>query len=156
MKIISYQSAHQKDFERLNKAWVSKYFKLEPLDEKYLSRPEEHILKKGGRILLAEHGGKIIGTVALVFIEEGVYELAKMTVDEAFRGMGAGKLLCRAAIEEAQKLKAEKLVLFTNSRLETAISIYHKSGFTTVPLQNQQYDRADVKMELQLRSPACF
>jgi N-acetylglutamate synthase-like GNAT family acetyltransferase/uncharacterized damage-inducible protein DinB len=150
MKIVRYRPEYQKHFERLNKAWLNKYFAVEPLDEKLLSQPEENILKNGGQILFAEHEEQIIGTVALVFVKDGVYELAKMAVDEAFRGMGAGKFLCSSAIEEAKQLGAEKLILFTNSRLHTAISIYHKLGFKDVSLDGQLFKRANVKMELLL------
>lgn len=152
MKIVRYKSEYQQYFEHLNKAWLSKYFKIEPLDEKLLSQPEEIILKNGGHILFAEHQGQIVGTVALILIKPGVYELAKMAVDEAFQGLGAGKLLCSAAVEEAKKLNAEKLILFTNSKLKTAINIYHKCGFKDVPLDEKQFERADTKMELLLRS----
>lgn len=152
MKIVKYKAEYQKHFEHLNKAWLNKYFEVEPLDEKLLFHPEETILKNGGHILFAEHQGQIIGTVALIFINQGVYELAKMAVDEAFQGIGAGKFLCRSAIEEAKKLNTEKLILFTNSKLKTAINIYHKYGFKDIPLDEQQFKRADTKMELILKT----
>jgi uncharacterized damage-inducible protein DinB/predicted GNAT family acetyltransferase len=97
-----------------------------------------------------QHQEKIIGTVALVYVDKGVYELAKMAVDEQFQGLGAGKLLCKTAIEEAKNLGAEKLILVTNSKLKTAISIYHKSGFKEVAIGGSAYSRADTKMELLL------
>ncbi len=148
MKIINYQTKHQKDFERLNRTWLNKYFTIEPLDEILLSLPEEHILKNGGRILFVEHQGQLIGTVALIFVKQGVYELAKMVVDETFQGLGAGKLLCSTAIEIAKELNSEKLILFTNPKLQTAINIYHNFGFKDIPLEGKQYTRAEIKMEL--------
>jgi len=151
MKIISYRPAYQKHFERLNKAWLNKYFEVEPLDEKLLAQPEETILKNGGQILFVEYQGQIIGTVALVFIKHGVYELAKMAVDESFQGLGAGTFLCRSAIEKAKELNYERLILFTNSKLKTAINIYHKLGFKAIPLGEQQFKRAEIKMELLLQ-----
>lgn len=152
MKIIYYKKEHQYDFERLNKEWMSKYFDLEPLDIQLLSNPEEFILKDGGTILFAEYQGHIIGTVALVVVNQNVYELAKMTVDEAYHGLGAGKFLCRSAIEEAKKRNAEKVILYTNSRLETAINIYRKFGFKNIPVDGQPFKRANIKMELILNT----
>lgn len=152
MKVINYKPEHQKHFERLNKARLNKYFEVEPLDEQLLSQPKEYILKSGGHILFVEHQGQIVGTVALIFIQQGVYELAKMAVDEVFQGIGAGKLLCSAAIEQAKNLNAEKLILFTNSKLKTAINIYHKFDFKDIPLNEQQFKRADTKMELLIKS----
>jgi N-acetylglutamate synthase-like GNAT family acetyltransferase/uncharacterized damage-inducible protein DinB len=151
IKIINYTKENQKYFELLNKSWVEKYFKIEPMDEMLLSNPEDTILKNGGKIFFIEHQNQIIGTVALIFICTGIYELAKMTVREDFRGLGAGKFLCNAAIEEAKKLNADKLVLFTNSKLKNAIAVYHKFGFKEVPLGGQEYSRANIKMELSLK-----
>jgi N-acetylglutamate synthase-like GNAT family acetyltransferase/uncharacterized damage-inducible protein DinB len=151
IKIINYTKENQKYFELLNKSWVEKYFKIEPMDEMLLSNPEDTILKNGGKIFFIEHQNQIIGTVALIFICTGIYEQAKMTVREDFRGLGAGKFLCNAAIEEAKKLNADKLVLFTNSKLKNAIAVYHKFGFKEVPLGGQEYSRANIKMELSLK-----
>lgn len=151
MKIIKYAPQYQQQFEQLNRAWVEKYFEVEPMDEALLSDPEEAILNKGGQIFFVLHENQIIGTVALVCMGTGVYEMAKMAVDERFQGLGAGKLLCRTAIDEAKKRGAHKLVLFTNTKLTTAIAIYRRFGFTDVVLDGQEYSRADTKMELLLK-----
>ena len=151
MRIIEYLPTYRAHFEQLNKAWVEKYFSMEPMDEAVLGNPEEMILKKGGKIFFVEHETRIIGTIALMFIRPGVYELAKMTVSEDFRGLGAGRFLCEAAIDESKKLNADKLILFTNSKLKAAIAIYQKLGFKEVPLGGQEYSRANIKMELSLK-----
>lgn len=148
MKIVKYKPEYQKQFEQLNKSWVEKYFKIEPMDETILYNPDEFIIKNGGKIFFVEYQSKIIGTVALIYVSDGVFELAKMAVNESFQGLGAGKLLCKTAIDEAKKMKATKLILFTNSKLKPAISIYHKLGFKNVQLDGQEYKRADTKMEL--------
>lgn len=150
MRIVKYTSEYRRHFEQLNRAWVEKYFKMEPMDEALLLHPEETILKKGGEVFFVEHQNQIIGTVALIFVSKGIYELAKMAVDERFQGLGAGKLLCRTAIIEAKKRSADKLILFTNSQLKTAVAIYHQFGFKDVSLNGQEYSRADTKMELLL------
>jgi len=151
MKIVQYKSEYRKYFEQLNRAWVEKYFKIEPMDEALLLFPEEAILKRGGAIFFVEHQQQIIGTVALVLVDTGIYEIAKMAVDERFRGLGAGKLLCSTAIEEARIRRADKLILFTNSQLKAAIGIYRQLGFKEVFLDGQEYSRADTKMELLLK-----
>ncbi|MGN7205374.1 GNAT family N-acetyltransferase [Pedobacter sp. SAFR-022] len=150
VEIIEYQPEYQTSFERLNKAWLEMYFTLEPIDRYVLEQPEEAILKPGGIILLARYDGKIIGTVALKVIEPGVYEMTKMSVDQAYQGIGAGKKLCAAAIDRAKQINAKRLLLYTTSILETAISIYRKQGFVDVPLEPGVYERANVKMEYPL------
>lgn len=150
MKFVPYRTEYKRHFEDLNKAWLKKFFRVEPLDEELLSNPEESILKDGGKIFFAEYEGAIIGTVALIYMEPGVYELAKMAVDERYQGLGAGKFLCKNAIGEARSMNAEKLVLFTNSTLKPAIHIYEKFGFEQVPLKDSAFTRGDVRMELVL------
>jgi N-acetylglutamate synthase-like GNAT family acetyltransferase len=148
IQIIDFKPKYRSYFETLNKAWIEEYFIVEPIDKYVLENPETAILKDGGRIYFAEYNGKIIGTVALKFIESGVYELTKMAVDKTYHGIGAGKLLCKAAIEKAKELNASILILYTQSRLLAAIGIYKQLGFIRIPMEDQLYKRSDIKMEL--------
>lgn len=148
MEITFYQPAYQPHFERLNKAWLTKYFELEPIDEFVLTRPEEAILRDGGEILFAVKDGEIIGTVALKKINEETMELTKMAVDERFQGLGAGKLLCKTAIERARSRQIKRLILFSQTFLKPALSIYRKCGFRDIPVAPGHYRRADVMMEI--------
>ena len=45
---------------------------------------------------------------------------------------------------------AEKIFLYSNSQLQTAISLYKKYGFEHVPVTGAPFLTADVKMELSL------
>lgn len=148
--ILAYRPEFQIYFERFNKAWLEAYFRVEPIDAYVLENPEEAILKDGGIILFAAYENKIIGTVALKYMEPGIYELTKMAVDETYRGIGAGKILCAAAIDTARELGAHKLILYSQTGLQTAIGIYRKLGFVEIPLEKGIYERADIKMELPL------
>ncbi len=148
--IVPYRPELQMYFERFNKAWLEAYFWVEPIDAYVLEHPEEAILNDGGRILFAEYDQKIVGTVALKYIEPGLYELTKMAVDETFRGIGAGKILCAAAIDKAREIGATKVMLYSQTSLKAAIGIYRKLGFKEIPLEAGKYERADIKMELSL------
>ena len=150
VEIIDYNPAYWEQFDSLNKAWLEKYFTVEPIDTYVLENPEEAILDHGGVILFARYEGNVIGTVALKLIEPGVYEMTKMAVDETFRGIGAGKALCAAAIEKAREIGAERLILYSTTVLETAIAIYRKLGFKEIPLEPGVYQRANIKMEYPL------
>lgn len=152
IEIRNYKKEWQPHFERLNKAWLEEYFTVEPIDKWVLENPEASILQEGGTILFAVKEGHVIGTVALKLAAPGVYELTKMAVDKAFQGIGAGKLLCKAAIEKAKELNARKLILYSQTSLSPAISIYRKLGFEEIPLEKGVYARADIKMELPLRA----
>lgn len=151
MKIKSYRPEYALYFEQFNKAWIEEHFTLEPPDRYVLENPEEAILKEGGEILFVEHDDKVIGTIALIYVDPGIFELAKMTVHKNARGMGAGKILCKAAIDKAREIGAEKLILYTNTRLSAAINLYRQLGFTELPVENPIYERANIKMELPLK-----
>ena len=150
IKIIPYLPAHQPWFEKLNRAWIEKYFWMEPIDFDILGNPELHILKKGGFIFMAEHENEIVGTVALKFSSSGVYEFTKMAVDEKFQGKSIGKLLALAAIAKANELMAEKIILYSSTKLIPALGLYRKLGFLEVPVDGP-YKRSDIKMELVLK-----
>lgn len=151
IEILDYQPEYQPYFEKFNKAWLEEFYQVEPIDEWVLGNPEEAILKDGGRIYFACYQGNIVGTVALKLMEPGVYELTKMAVDKRWQGIGAGKFLCRTAIEKARDLGAEKVILYSHTGLIRAISIYRSLGFTEMELEPGKYARADIKMELPLK-----
>jgi ribosomal protein S18 acetylase RimI-like enzyme len=148
--IEKYKPEYQRYFEAFNKAWLEKYFVVEAIDEYVLTHPEEAILNDGGQILFAVYQNEVIGTVALRKVADGVMEFTKMAVDEKYQGLGAGKLLCEAAIALARDLKLQKLVLYSQTQLETAVGIYRKYGFEHKPIDSSKYKRADVYMEMDL------
>ena len=152
--MTEYRPEYQPHFERLNRAWLEEYFSVEPVDRHVLEHPDEAILQKGGRIFFAVFDGKIIGTVALRWLSPGVLELTKMAVDKNYRGLGAGKALCRHAIQQARVMNAGRLVLYSQTILETALHIYRQCGFRDIPLEKGVYNRADVMMEYPLTQGA--
>ena len=99
-------------------------------------------------------GGQAIGTCALLHESPGVYELSKMSVDESFQGLGAGRKLLDAAIAEFHRRGGRELFLESNSRLRTALRMYEQAGFELQPSTRagSHYERADVYMVY--RAPA--
>ncbi|HEY0055396.1 MAG TPA: GNAT family N-acetyltransferase [Pedobacter sp.] len=149
-QLLSYKPEYKIHFEKLNKAWLEKYFSVEAIDKWVLENPEEAILKDGGKIFFVSLNDKIIGTVALMKVADQVFELTKMAVDEKYQGIGAGKFICLAAIDEGRKLGASKLNLYSQTNLKPAIGIYKKLGFVEVTIDTK-YARADIKMEILLK-----
>ena len=146
-EIIPFSPALQPYFESINKAWVSQYFSLEPFDLAQLENPEETIISKGGEIIFARIGDTIAGTVALIPSEEGVWEMIKMGVDPAFQGKGAGELLGKHILAIARQKGALKVRLYTHTKLEAAIKLYHRLGFVPCELECGAYGRCNQKME---------
>lgn len=145
--IINYEPAHQPAFEKFNRDWIEKYFWMEPIDFHVLQEPDEYIIKKGGTILMAKVHNEWAGTVALKYVEPGIYEFTKMAVDEKFQGKKIGRALADAAIQTAIKLGAKKIILYSNTKLKPAIALYRKIGFNEIPLDGP-YKRTNIKMEL--------
>ena len=65
LQIVTFDPAYRDDFKRLNVAWLTRYFRVEPIDERVLGVPEAEILEPGGEILFAMLEGVMVGTVAL-------------------------------------------------------------------------------------------
>lgn len=147
--IIPFQPELAADFARLNRTWIETHFQIEPADEEVLQAPER-IVEAGGAILFARRiDGTVVGTAALLPLGAGIFEIAKMAVDEAMRGQGIGDQLMRAVIDEAKRRGAQRLKIETNSRLEPALRLYRRHGF--VPddkaASAHGFARADVFLE---------
>lgn len=169
VEIVEYQPEYRESFKTLNTEWIEKYFRLEAEDEKILNNPEQEILNLGGIILFAKNKSRsdkstelpdssgltsnILGTCALIPKSEKTFELSKMAVTSKAQGRQIGKRLLTASIEKARELKADYLILETNSKLTPAINLYRKLGFVLVPDEpgkNSKYERADMRMRLEL------
>jgi ribosomal protein S18 acetylase RimI-like enzyme len=148
IKIIDYHKGLQPWFESLNRAWIEKYFYIEPQDNWVLAHPEDAFIRSGGAVLMASFNDTIVGTVALKKMDGRTYELAKMGVDEKYHGNGLGSALINAAVRKAKLLDAEKLVLYSNTKLQPAIHLYRKFGFREVILEEGRLARCNIKMEL--------
>lgn len=149
LEIVNYEQAHQPWFEKLNRDWIEKYFWMEPIDEQVLQHPESHILNHGGVILMAHFQHQVAGTVALKYVETGVYEFTKMAVAEKHQGKKIGETLAHVAIQTAKERGAKKIILYSNTKLHKAIALYRKLGFVEVALDGP-YKRSDIKMELNM------
>jgi ribosomal protein S18 acetylase RimI-like enzyme len=151
VRVVDYQPAHEEAFRRLNEAWITKYFVIEASDRKVLDAPDRHILRKGGHILVATLADQVVGVCALLKMEDGRFELAKMAVEPEFQGRGIGLLLGQAAVARARELGAPYVYLESNTKLRPAIALYEKLGFRKVVRRPSPYARSNIQMELKLR-----
>lgn len=149
-EIITYVPELKTDFINLNKAWLTALFTIESHDQEVFDKVEELIIQLGGQIFFCVNNTKVMGTVAMQYVKEGVFELTKMAVDKNYQGGGYSKLLMSACINFAIEKKARKIVLFSNRKLAAALSLYKKFGFKEVPIEKNEYARADIQMELSL------
>lgn len=152
-RVITYQPTYRDDFVRLNKAWIQRYFRMEPADEELLGDPEGQILGKGGQIFIALNArDEAVGCCALVpYPPRDCYELVKMTVDESVRGHGVGRLLGEAFMDYARQHDVKRIYLEGNTTLSASLALYRKLGFHEVPMTGDiSLERIDILMEVDL------
>jgi DNA-binding MarR family transcriptional regulator/N-acetylglutamate synthase-like GNAT family acetyltransferase len=148
VEIVDFQPAWQPAFRRLNEEWITKYFRMEESDYKALDHPREYILDKGGHIYMALYKGEPVAACALIPMDDGGFELAKMAVSPQAQGLGIGWLIGKACIEKARSLGARRVYLESNTALKPAINLYHKLGFRKAAGPPSPYERCNIQMEL--------
>jgi GNAT superfamily N-acetyltransferase len=137
------------EFRRLNLDWIERLFAVEEPDRKVLDDPEQAIVATGGMIFFALDGDAVVGTVAMIRIDDARHELAKMAVAASHQRRGIGELLGQACKDWATGRGVKTVFLETNSRLANAIRLYERLGFRhAVDPRPSDYARADVYMEL--------
>ncbi len=141
-------------FARFNREWITRYFRLEPSDIRYLSNPEGNILQKGGYIFVAFLYDEPVGCCALIpHAESEEWELAKMAVTPSAQGHGVGSALGHAALQQARKLGIRSLFLEANTLLEASVHLYERLGFRAVADYTPAYERCNLFMVCKLTNP---
>lgn len=148
----TYRPGDEAAFFRLNEAWITRMFELEPADREIISDPRKHILDGGGQICIAERNQEAVGCCALIAMGGGEFELAKMTVAETERGSGVGRKLLRFTLSVARQMGGRTVYLESNTKAAAAVHLYEQLGFRHLPgpRHESKYQRANVFMELQL------
>ena len=145
--IVPWADRFAGDFKDISVAWLEEFDLLEPIDLEMLDSPHRDILEPGGQIFFALEGDAVLGTCGMQPVEPGVYEVIKLGVRPECRGRGAGKLLLEACLDWAGAQKARRVVLYSNSRLQSALRLYRRCGFTPIPYVPGHYAVSDVQME---------
>ena len=147
--IVGFNKKYSEQFFMLNKAWIEESWRLEDSDKKDLLNPDK-IVGNGGQVFFALENKIVIGTVAMIKSSDDRFELAKMTVQEGFRGKGIANMLMNECIKFAKQKNAREIFLISNDSLIIARNLYDKYGFKEVELDSQKYDRGNVKMNLKI------
>jgi ribosomal protein S18 acetylase RimI-like enzyme len=147
--VTDFQSQYSNKFYKLNKAWIEESWVLEDSDKKDLLNPDK-IVENGGQVFFALEDKIAIGTVAMIKSSNDRFELAKMTVQEDFRGKGIANILMDECLKFAKQNNAREIFLISNDSLIIARNLYDKYGFKEVVLDSQKYERGNVKMILQI------
>jgi GNAT superfamily N-acetyltransferase/quercetin dioxygenase-like cupin family protein len=94
-----------------------------------------------GRLLVAEHGGRIVGTVT--YYDDAATEglgwpagwagLRALGVEPSARGLGIGRVLVEACRRRALAARAPALTLHTGGFMTAALALYEAMGFRRDP-----------------------
>ncbi len=150
VEIVSYSNKYSKYFYELNYDWLNEFFYVEEYDEQVLRNCKSEIIDKGGYIFFALNNSQVVGTMALILKENGIYELNKMAVKKDLRGNGIGHQLIQYIIDYSIDKNFKSIILYSNTVLKNSIHLYKKFGFKEIDNPDAPYKRSDIKMELRL------
>ncbi|UOE95245.1 GNAT family N-acetyltransferase [Alkalihalobacillus sp. LMS39] len=106
-------------------------------------------------IFVLEKSEKQKGSISIKKVNDKTAQLGLFLVDPSVRGAGYGLKLVEAAINFSKEKGYEKVILWTNSELKAARTIYEKFGFTLMKTQPQKLSGKELieeKWELMLLS----
>lgn len=151
MKIVPYSPDYKQDFIDLNVAWISELFTMEPEDVRELSNVDNYI-EAGGQIFFAlDDNGSVMACCMIAPREDGDWEIMKFAARGMYTGTGAGGACLKACIDYARDEKGvDRIIIVTNQKCTKAIHLYHKHGFTEIPVDKKKFpfERANVAFEL--------
>lgn len=84
------------------------------------------------RYYLLVQNGTVIGQLNLHLETDEIVKLRLISVLQAYRGKGYGKMLLDKAVKVAQAEKRTYLRLFVNQKNASAIACYERYGFTPI------------------------
>jgi GNAT superfamily N-acetyltransferase len=111
--------------------------------EEELRRLPGKYAEPDGRLLLAYDAEKLAGCIALRKIGDGICEMKRLFVRDAFRGQQIGVRLIERVIADAREIGYQRMRLDTYPpKMGKAVSLYEAHGFVPISAyyDNPHYD----------------
>ena len=113
------------------------------LDDEFpeLKAPASHYERAGGRLFVAEDGGRLVGSLAAVMTPvAGTGELFKVYAAAAARGTGLAQRLYSEGEAFLRQRGAREIVLWSDTRFARGHRFYEKLGFVRQPVERYLAD----------------
>ncbi|MCH2547672.1 MAG: GNAT family N-acetyltransferase [Alphaproteobacteria bacterium] len=155
--ILPYKLELLPAFQKLNRIWIARYFKVEPEDERELAQAQSLLVEAGGQIFFAcedadcHDPDAVLGCVGVYRREEDFYEIIKLAVADNAQGLGLGRKLMQAAIEFIAAQGASRAIILSSRSLSPAMGLYTAMGFYEVDLGYKHlFERCNIELVLPL------
>ncbi len=86
-----------------------------------------------GCLLLGYDNDIVVGCVAIRKLEKNICEMKRLYIKDEYHGCGYGMILVDRIIHESKLIGYQYMRLDTIDKLSSAINLYKKIGFKTIP-----------------------
>lgn len=139
-----------RDLFREYEAWLGLDLCFQGFEDELRDLPGKYA-KPDGRLLMAYVDDELAGCIALRKLDEGICEMKRLYVREAFRGKRAGISLIETIIVEAKGIGYKSMRLDTHPpKMGKAVSLYESYGFVEIPAYYSNPHPDVLFMELKL------
>jgi putative acetyltransferase len=148
-KLVVFTAAYETFKETITlEESIAKYSALGKLRD--LDDIQKNYFENGGTFLVTVKDGRIIGTGAIRYLEEGVCELKRMWLLTEYHGQGLGYRMIQGLFSIAREMGYKLMRLETDNVVQTrAAAFYTRLGFYEIP-RYEGDDPEDMAMELVL------
>ena len=131
-------------------AWLGLDLCFQGFEQELRDLPGKYV-PPDGRLLLAKLDGDVAGCIAMRRLEDGICEMKRLFVRDAFRGQRLGEQLITRLIDEArtEAYRAMRLDTFP-PKMGKALSLYESHGFYPIPPYYDNPHEGVLYMELDL------
>ena len=133
---INIRTFKSKDIDHIIDRHVELYkreYEFDNTFQDYVSKPLYDFAKSHnkykGNIWVAELNGEVVGSIAIVKVDNSTAQLRWFLTEPHIRGKGLGKRLMKTAMEFCKKENYKKVFLLTISDLKAARHLYESYGF---------------------------
>lgn len=127
------QIAATRELFREYEAWLGLDLCFQGFEAELASLPGKYAMPDG-RLLLAYSDDKLAGCIALRRLDDGICEMKRLYVRDAFRGHRIGVTLIERIMADARDIGYTKMRLDTYPpKMGKAVSLYEAHGFISIP-----------------------